>query len=84
MGIHRLPNGIVSGAALRTAHATARPMRCSVRCPQRSGSTGMTNLQMTKATRGRVRTPKAFAKQNGLSRISHEVLWECARVLASL
>jgi len=36
MGIYRLPNGLVIGAALRTAHATARPMRCSVRCPQRT------------------------------------------------
>jgi hypothetical protein len=26
MGIHRLPNGIVNGAALRTAHPTAHSL----------------------------------------------------------
>src|SRR5438876_8308554 len=34
---------------------------------------------MTKATRGRVRTPKAFAKQNKPSRTSHEVPWSAMR-----
>src|SRR5437899_5020885 len=65
MGIYRLPNGLVIGAALRTAHATARPMRCSVRCPQRSGSTGMTRPKMTKAMRGRIALQKHFVQNSG-------------------
>src|SRR6266496_2788306 len=40
----------------------------------------MTKHEGRKATRGRVRTPKAFAKQNRpVARISHEVLWSAMR-----
>src|SRR5438067_11734320 len=40
----------------------------------------MTKHEGRKATRGRMRTPKAFAKQNRpVARISHEVLWSAMR-----
>jgi hypothetical protein len=69
MGIHRLPNGIVRGYGM-------------TRLRQGFGAAGegSSNVPMTKATRGRVRTPRAFAKQSRpVAHISHEVLWSAMR-----
>ena len=93
MRIHRLPNGNVTGirndeapvfAGLRrgrrmTCLRSATPKVFASRSTRQANDERSSNAQTRKATRGRVRTPKALAKQNSLSRISHEVLWSAMR-----
>ena len=59
-------------------------LQCATSSPL-SNQLTLAELNDFKATRGRVRTPKAVAKMKRFSvHVLHEVLLECARVLASL